>query len=126
MVAEIASKWVADGTAIELVDWQRAALHRRHAIAAELLAGLAYRSHPESLHVWLPLPGDPDRGRLRLAGSPAGRSDRSRRLVPHLRRPWQPAVRISLGSTTEEELRAGLGTVARLLQGEPEHLLLAI
>ena len=40
--------------------------------------------------------------------------------------PWQPAVRISLGSTTEGELRAGLGVIARLLLGEPEHLLLAI
>jgi hypothetical protein len=35
-------------------------------------------------------------------------------------------VRVSLGSTTEGELRAGLGVVSRLLLGEPEHLLLAI
>jgi DNA-binding transcriptional MocR family regulator len=39
---------------------------------------------------------------------------------------WQPAVRISVGSTTEEELRTGLGIVSRLLLGDPEHLLLAI
>jgi hypothetical protein len=35
-------------------------------------------------------------------------------------------VRISLGSTTESELRAGLGVVNRLLLADPEHLLLAI
>jgi hypothetical protein len=35
-------------------------------------------------------------------------------------------VRISLGSTSEGELRAGLGAVTRLLLGDPEHLLLAI
>jgi hypothetical protein len=35
-------------------------------------------------------------------------------------------VRISVGSTTEEELRTGLGIVSRLLLGDPEHLLLAI
>ncbi|TIV65454.1 MAG: PLP-dependent aminotransferase family protein, partial [Mesorhizobium sp.] len=40
--------------------------------------------------------------------------------------PWRPAVRISLGSTTEGELRAGLSVVAKLLLGDPEHLLLAI
>jgi hypothetical protein len=34
-------------------------------------------------------------------------------------------VRISVGSTTEEELRTGLGIGSRLL-GDPEHLLLAI
>ncbi len=126
MVAEIASHWVADGTAAELVDWQRAALHRRHVIAAELLAGLAYRSHPESLHVWLPLPGARtedgfvSQARLQGVAIAPGASFRTSDA------PWEPAVRISLGSTTEEELRAGLGTVARLLQGEPEHLLLAI
>ena len=40
--------------------------------------------------------------------------------------PWHPAVRISLGSTNQGELRAGLGVVTRLLLGDPEHLLLAI
>ncbi|TIT16642.1 MAG: PLP-dependent aminotransferase family protein, partial [Mesorhizobium sp.] len=39
---------------------------------------------------------------------------------------WHPAVRISLGSTAEAELRAGLSVVAKLLLGDPEHLLLAI
>lgn len=39
---------------------------------------------------------------------------------------WRPAVRISLGSTTELELRSGLGIVASLALGEPEALLLVI
>ncbi|NEK55343.1 PLP-dependent aminotransferase family protein, partial [Rhizobium leguminosarum] len=39
---------------------------------------------------------------------------------------WTPAMRISLGSTTESELRTGLGIVASLAQGNPEELLLAI
>ena len=37
-----------------------------------------------------------------------------------------PAVRISLGSTSEAELRTGLGIVASLAHGNPEALLLAI
>ena len=39
---------------------------------------------------------------------------------------WHPAVRISLGSTTEQELRTGLGILASLASGNPEALLLAI
>ena len=81
----------------------------------------------ESLHVWLPLGGDRSEERFRRAGPAAGRRHRARLVVPHRRmRRGSPAVRISLGSTTEEELRIGLGMVARLLLGDPEHLLLAI
>lgn len=126
VMAEIASKWVADGTAIELVRWQRAALRKRNAIAAAMLAGIDHRAHPQALHVWLPLP--PDRledgfvaqARLQGVAIAPGASFRIAQA------PWHPAVRISLGSTDEAELRAGLGVVARLLSGSAEHLLLAI
>jgi DNA-binding transcriptional MocR family regulator len=126
MVAEIATKWVADGTAMELVEWQRAALGRRHDIAAEVLADLPYRAHRNGLHVWLPLSGERSeegfvaQARLQGVAIAPGASFRISQ------EEWQPAVRISLGSTTEGELRAGLGVVAKLLLGDPEHLLLAI
>ena len=126
LVAEIASKWVSDGTAMELVDWQRQALRRRRSIAAEVLDGVPYHAHVDGLHVWLPLPGQQTeesfvaQARLRGVAIAAGGSFRISQA------PWRPAVRISLGSTTEGELRAGLGVVAKLFLGEPEHLLLAI
>ncbi|TKT75032.1 PLP-dependent aminotransferase family protein [Aquamicrobium sp. LC103] len=126
MVAEIASKWVADGTALELVNWQRAALHRRHAIAAELLAGTSFRAHRDGLHVWLPLPENRSeesfvsQARLQGVAIAPGSSFRTSDA------PWSPAVRISLGSTDEAELRSGLGVIAKLLMGDPELLLLAI
>jgi DNA-binding transcriptional MocR family regulator len=126
MVAEIASKWVTDGTALELVLWQRKALKRRLAIAAEMLSRVSYLSNHESLHLWLPLPGDrTEEGfvsqvRLQGVGIAPGSSFRISDT------PWQPAVRISLGSTTEGELRAGLGAIARLLLADPEPVLLAI
>ncbi len=125
MVAEIASKWVEDGTAMELIRWQRAALRGRQAIAADVLQGVRYLSHKEALHVWLPLPGGRTedgfvaQARLQGVGIAPGLSFRTSDA------PWQPAVRISLGSTTEEELRAGLSVVAKLLLGDPEWLLLA-
>jgi DNA-binding transcriptional MocR family regulator len=126
MVAEIASKWVSDGTAMELVRWQREALKRRQVIASEMLADVAYRSNRDALHVWLPLPGERTeegfvaQARLQGVAIAPGSSFRT------CDAPWQPAVRISLGSTTEGELRAGLGVIARLLLADPEPVLLAI
>mgnify|MGYP002621478861 FL=1 len=126
LVAEIATKWVQDGTAVQLVDWQRAAIRRRHAIAAEVLAGVDFRAHSESLHIWLPLPGGRAEdgfvahARLQGVAIAPGVSFRTSEA------PWSPAVRISLGSTSEAELRTGLGVVAQLLLADPEHLLLAI
>ncbi|MCV0394176.1 MAG: PLP-dependent aminotransferase family protein [Rhizobiaceae bacterium] len=126
MVAEIASKWVRDGTAMELVDWQRAALRTRQKAAAEMLAGLSYLAHPEGLHLWLELPEGRSeesfvaQARLHNVAIAPGASFRITQDA------WRPAVRISVGSTTEGELRAGLGVIAQLLQGEDEHLLLAI
>lgn len=126
MVAEIASKWVTDGTAMELVKWQRAALRRRQEIAAEMLTGVGYRAQRDALHLWLELPDDRSeegfvsQARLRGVAIAPGTSFRIAET------PWHPAIRISLGSTTEGELRAGLSVVAKLLLGEPEHLLLAI
>ncbi len=126
LVAEIASRWVSDGTAMELVRWQRVAVRRRLDIAAEMLAGVDYRSHRDGLHLWLPLPvehseeGFVAQARLQGVAIAPGASFRISQS------PWRPAVRISLGSTTEGELHTGLGVVNRLLLGDPEHLLLAI
>ena len=126
LVAEIATKWVQDGTAVQLVDWQRAAIRRRHAIAAEVLAGSPFRAHPDSLHIWMPLPkgrsedGFVSHARLQGVAIAPGVSFRISDA------PWEPAVRISLGSTGEDELRTGLGIVAKLMLADPEHLLLAI
>lgn len=126
MVAEIASRWIGDGTAAELVEWQRGALRNRYAIAAEILGDTPYHAHRDGLHVWLPLPenrseeGFVAQARLQGVAIAPGISFRISDA------PWRPAVRISLGSTDEADLRAGLGVVTKLLLADPEHLLLAI
>lgn len=125
LIAELATRWVEDGTALELVEWQRAALRRRHAIAAETLADIDYRSHPEALHVWIPLdatrsedevvslarhhdvaiaPG----GSFRIGGEP------------------RPAVRVCLGQPSETELRSALSVLAGILASDPEPVLLTL
>lgn len=126
LVAELATRWVEDGTVMELVRWQRKALRRRHAIAAEAMRAMAHQTHPQALHVWLPL----GRGRAeeefvahaRLQGV-AIAPGRSFQTTPTA---GNPAVRVSLGSIDEAGLRSGLRTITRLLQGAPEPALLAI
>ncbi len=126
LVAEIATRWVEDGTAMRLVRWQRDALHRRHAVAAEVLDQVTFRSQPESLHIWLPLnPGRSEstfvsQARLQGVAIAPGASFWTGA------DPSPPAVRISLGSITEGELRTGLRIVGTLLRAPPEPLLLAI
>jgi len=125
VMAEIATLWLGNGTMETLVDWQRRTLRARHRIVADALQGTPYRGHPEGLHIWLPLPPDHDetafvsQARARgvavapstpfsLSGSPAG------------------AVRISLGATEADELRAGVDIVASLLRAAPDRSVLAI
>ncbi|WP_157018932.1 MocR-like ectoine utilization transcription factor EhuR [Mesorhizobium xinjiangense] len=126
LLAEIATQWVLDGTAAEMVQWQRRALAGRHAIAAETFGDIDYLTHENSLHVWLPLPegrteeGFVSQSRLQGVAIAPGMSFRTSDSQ------WKPAVRISLGSTTREELRAGLAIIVKLLLSDPEVVLLAI
>jgi DNA-binding transcriptional MocR family regulator len=126
LVAELATRWIENGTATELMLWQRAAIHRRHRIAAATLAGIAYRAHPESLHLWLPLKDDRaeeafvSHARLQGVAIAPGASFFTNQAARY------PAVRISIGSTTEDELRGGLTVVANLMNSDPEPVLLAI
>jgi DNA-binding transcriptional MocR family regulator len=124
LIAEIATNWVERGIAAELVRWQRQALRARHRIAAEVLGNVPFRAHPDGLHLWLPLP----QGRIEadfvsharqrgVAIAPGSAFTIAGRACP-------PAVRISVGSTTEDELRTGLGVVLDLLQSDPEPVLL--
>jgi DNA-binding transcriptional MocR family regulator len=126
LIAEIATRWVEDGLAAELVRWQRQALRGRQQIAAQLLKGIPCRAHPEGLHIWLPLPpGQTEtafvsHARLRGVAIAPG----SAFCISST--PQPPAVRISVGSTTKEELRTGLGVVVSLLLSNPEPVLLVV
>ncbi len=126
LIAELATRWVENGTAMELVRWQRNAVRRRQRIAAEVLDGIPYRAQSESLHIWLPLGEDRSeqafvaQARLQGVAIAPGASFAIGPAVRH------SAVRIAVGSTTEEDLRAGLGMVTNLLRSAPEPVLLAI
>jgi len=126
LIAEIATRWVADGTAWELLQWQRAALRARNALAAEVLGDVMRRQHPNSLHIWLPLPPVwredefVANARLHNVAIAPGASFVAEADVA------TSAVRICIGATTADELRQGLEVVTRMIRAEPEPALLAI
>jgi DNA-binding transcriptional MocR family regulator len=126
LIAEIATRWVADGTAWELLQWQRAALKVRNALAAEVLGDITRRQHPNSLHIWLPLPSAwredefVAHARLHNVAVAPGASFAAEASVR------TSAVRISVGATTADELRQGLEVITRMVRTEPEPALLAI
>ena len=127
LVAEIAARWVTDGTAGELLLWQRAALAERHVIVREVLGDIEHFTHPSSLHVWLPLPQGwgvdqlVTHARLRgVAVAPASAFAVNPSTNPQ-------AVRISVGSPRSgEDLRRGLEAIASLVAAAPEPLSLAL
>lgn len=115
-IVEILSHWLTDGTAAELIAWQRLRLAERHALAEQVLAGRISSTHPQALHLWLRLPeGRAEeefvaearlRGVAVAAGSAFRATDRGKR----------DSVRIALGSTDLEELRQGLSIVGSMLE----------
>lgn len=121
LIAEIGTRWIANGTAMRLLDWQRVALAVRNRLAAEILAGQPLLQQPHGLHVWLPLPEGWEEQRFvnsaRLRGvaiAPGNAfhvdSDASA----------ETGIRICLGGPSEPVLENALGIVARLVRNAPE------
>ncbi|MCA8881440.1 MAG: PLP-dependent aminotransferase family protein [Rhodobacteraceae bacterium] len=126
LIAELATRWVADQTALELLAWQQSALRRRNQIAARALAGLPHDAVPNGMHVWLPLEGPwreeafvahaRHHGVAVAAGSAFAIGD-----GPHPK-----GVRISLGAPDAADLAHGLDIIARLVRDQPEPAMLTL
>jgi DNA-binding transcriptional MocR family regulator len=56
LLAALASAWIADGTAAEIVDAVRAENAARQRLARSLLGGFDLAAHPDGSHAWLTLP----------------------------------------------------------------------
>jgi DNA-binding transcriptional MocR family regulator len=121
LIAELASRWIVDGTAEELLLWQRQRLALRHEVLDQVLGDFACASHPNSLHAWLHLPevwrGEAFVSEARLknvAVTPAEPFAVDRNTIPH-------SIRISVGAArTPEQLQEGLRILADLLRRDPE------
>ena len=53
----LATQWVIDGTAQEMLNAIRSESRARQTIAARILDGWSYDAHADGFHLWLPIPG---------------------------------------------------------------------
>ena len=119
--AEIAYRWIEDGTADRLAQLQRDELRKRQALAGDILSGQSFRSLPSGLHIWLDLPeiwrAESFVAQLRAQGVAVTPAEAF--AVGH--GPSRQAIRVSLGGATPSraELQKGLGILAELLRGRP-------
>jgi DNA-binding transcriptional MocR family regulator len=126
LIADIATRWMRDGTAEDLLVWQRGQLARRKALAARVLLGVPHRIAPAGMHVWLPLPdrwredGFVTLARTNGVGVAAGANFTVPRAT-HVR-----GVRICLGAGSEADIETALRILIRLVDVAPEDALLAI
>ena len=120
--AEVAARWLVDGTADRLIEWQRRKLRNRNEILTRALGGLRCASAPYAMHAWLTLPEPWRSGHLveqaRMRGilvTPPDPFIVGRAMDPH-------AVRLALGDTNRDDrdFQRGLECLATLLGEEPE------
>ncbi len=126
LIAEIASRWIADGTVSELLDFQREQFRRRNALAEKALQGLEFHAMKTGMHVWLKLPGAWDvadfvaharNDRVAVAASTnfeIGEAGSTK------------GVRICLGGASERALAEGLRILSVLTRSTPEPALLTM
>lgn len=121
LVAEIAARWISDGTAAAMLDWQRKEMTRRYGIAKSLLGGHTFNGHPCGLHIWLSLPEQWRSERFvreaRTAGVAVTPPDPfvvGRINLPH-------CVRVSLGAPISSSVvKEGLTKLSAVLNRMPE------
>ncbi|MDT8857846.1 PLP-dependent aminotransferase family protein [Paracoccaceae bacterium Fryx2] len=122
-MVDLLGHWISGGTVDDLAQWQARALADRHRLAAGVLGPRMPVCHPNSLHLWLPLPegrGEEDfvvQARLQGVAVAAGNAFRA------TERGRREAIRVSLGSTDRDELRRGLSVIGAMLTDTPEVLL---
>jgi DNA-binding transcriptional MocR family regulator len=120
MMVEIASRWIEDGTAQALVNWQIEAICKRNEIADACLQGLPTLKSTTGLHVWLPL-FERDETKFVSAAHQSGVAVAPGAPFSIGDTLHEAAVRICLGGVSETELLQGLTKVRQLflMQREP-------
>ncbi len=120
--AEVAARWLHDGTAKRLIEWQRAKLKARHKMLTRALGNFELSAHTFAMHAWLNLPEQwrsrqfVEQARSRgLLVTPPDPFIVGRAAEPH-------AVRLALGDTNHEDrnFERGLDLLADLLRERPD------
>ncbi|MCR8547520.1 PLP-dependent aminotransferase family protein [Salipiger sp. P9] len=122
LMLELASQWIHDGTAVRLIATHRAATAERQALARSILEDVPFRSHPQSYHLWLPLPSRWRPHEFVDACLKNGVAVSSGAIFQTHPTYMQNAVRVSLGAEQDiEVLRTGLTRLAQTLKFSPAH-----
>lgn len=119
LMAEVAARWIEDGTATRLTDAQRREDGVRREIAMRVLKDIPCRTHPASFHLWITLPetwraGEfvdalKNRGVIVL---PADAFAVGRTQSPH-------AVRVCLGAArSRDAVESGMRVIAETLMDD--------
>jgi DNA-binding transcriptional MocR family regulator len=120
LMAEIAARWIADGSAESILRRKRKEAAARQRLAARILPPQA-RGHPAAYHLWLHLPKP-----WRSEGFAEAARQRGVLVTPAAafaigRGPAPDAVRVCLGAARDiSALERGLRTLAELLGAAPE------
>ncbi|AZF42902.1 Transcriptional regulator, GntR family domain [Pseudomonas sp. R1-43-08] len=115
VMSAITVAWIEDGTVAQLEAQKRADAQARQGLAAQVLTGLSYISHPSSYFLWLPLAEDvrADQVAMTLQREGIGVSTAEpfavSAHVPH-------ALRLALGSVSMTALREALLKVRKVVQ----------
>jgi DNA-binding transcriptional MocR family regulator len=126
LMAEIAARWIKDGTAIWYVEERRREARARQLLARRMLGNRDLRAHPSALHGWLRLP-EP----WRAEDFAAAAVERGVPVTPisafAVARTREQAVRLALGAPRDQaQLARALGVVAELAAAEPQPYLAVV
>ncbi len=118
LMAEIARRWIEDGTADRLSAWQRDEAKARQGITRRVLRRFPYQSDPCGYHAWLPLPEPWRADDFRVAAERRGVKVLTGDIFAPGRAPAPHALRLALGrEASRGRMTAGLEILADLLAG---------
>ena len=122
LTAALATQWILDGSADELMEGVRKEARLRHRMAGDILAG-RYSGAGDGLHVWLALPGYWSPAQFAYAADSEGIAVTPAQAFSTGSESVN-AIRISLGSIKDRRsLQAGLQRLSHLLARRPESFL---
>ncbi len=121
LMAEIARRWIDDGTGRAIIHWQRQQARLRTQLANDALAAFTMHSDPAAFHVWLELPspwrGNAFRAEAEQKGVYLASGEAfvvGRDVAPH-------ALRICLGGNKSvTDVKRGLEIIVDILNSRPD------
>jgi DNA-binding transcriptional MocR family regulator len=120
LMAEVAARWIGDGTADRILDINRQATAERQTLARAMLSRWRIRSHPEAFHLWLELPAPWTGAQLALDARQRGVLVTPAEAFAVGGATAPAAVRVSLCSPADmPALEQALGVIGRLLDLGP-------